>query len=245
MTDAIKTVALTKKYGEKTAVDGLDLTVRKGELFSLLGVNGAGKTTTIKMLSCLTAPTSGDAFLLGDSIVSAPAKIKAKTNVSPQETAVARNLSVYENLIFAAGIYGFEKKESADMAEKMIEDFALADVRNSKAKNLSGGYARRLSIAMALISSPEILFLDEPTLGLDVIARRALWDVISALKGKMTVILTTHYMEEAEALSDRIGIMASGKLRAVGTAEELIARSGAKNFEEAFIAVATGKEASV
>lgn len=243
MTEAIKTVALTKKYGEKTVVNSLDLTVHKGELFSLLGVNGAGKTTTIKMLSCLTAPTSGDAFLLGDSIVSSSAKVKAKTNVSPQETAVARNLSVYENLIFAAGIYGFDKAKSIASADKMMKDFALSDVAKSKAKTLSGGYARRLSIAMALISSPEILFLDEPTLGLDVIARRALWDVITSLKGKTTIILTTHYMEEAEALSDRIGIMAGGHLCAVGTAEELIAKSGAKNFEEAFISIV--KEASV
>lgn len=245
MTEAIKTLSLTKKYGDKTAVNSLDLTLHKGELFSLLGVNGAGKTTTIKMLSCLTMPTSGDALLLGDSIISDAAKVKAKTNVSPQETAVARNLSVYENLVFAAGIYGFGAEESKLRAEKMITDFALEDVRKAKAKTLSGGYARKLSIAMALISDPEILFLDEPTLGLDVIARRKLWDIITALKGKVTVILTTHYMEEAEALSDRIGIMAGGRLCAVGTAEELISLSGAKNFEEAFITIATGKEASV
>lgn len=245
MTEAIKTLSLTKKYGDKTVVNSLDLTVRKGELFSLLGVNGAGKTTTIKMLSCLTMPTLGDALLLGDSIISDAAKVKAKTNVSPQETAVACNLSVYENLVFAAGIYGFGVEESKLRAEKMITDFALEDVRKSKAKTLSGGYARKLSIAMALISDPEILFLDEPTLGLDVIARRKLWDIITALKGKVTVILTTHYMEEAEALSDRIGIMAGGRLCAVGTADELISLSGAKNFEEAFIAIATEKEASV
>ena len=234
MTEAIKTLSLTKKYGDKTVVNSLDLTVRKGELFSLLGVNGAGKTTTIKMLSCLTMPTSGDALLLGDSIISDAAKVKAKTNISPQETAVARNLSVYENLVFAAGIYGFGVEESKLRAEKMITDFALEGVRKSKAKTLSGGYARKLSIAMALISDPEILFLDEPTLGLDVIARRKLWDIITAL-----------YMEEAEALSDRIGIMAGGRLCAVGTADELISLSGAKNFEEAFIAIATEKEASV
>lgn len=245
MTEAIKTLSLTKKYGDKAAVSSLDLTVYKGELFSLLGVNGAGKTTTIKMLSCLTIPSSGDAFLLGDSIVSDAARVKAKTNVSPQETAVARNLSVYENLVFAAGIYGFDGKESKRRAEKMITDFALEDVRKSKAKTLSGGYARKLSIAMALISDPEILFLDEPTLGLDVIARRKLWDIITALKGRVTVILTTHYMEEAEALSDRIGIMSAGRLCAVGTAKELISLGGAKNFEEAFIAIATGKEPPV
>ena len=235
MTEAIKTLSLTKKYGDKTVVNSLDLTVRKGELFSLLGVNGARKTTTIKMLSCLTMPTSGDALLLGDSIISDAAKVKAKTNISPQETAVARNLSVYENLVFAAGIYGFGVEESKLRAEKMITDFALEGVRKSKAKTLSGGYARKLSIAMALISDPEILFLDEPTLGLDVIARRKLWDIITALKGKVTVILTTHYMEEAEALCDRVFIIRSGKKVAEGTIDEVIAVSGQNDLEDAYL----------
>lgn len=243
MNDAIIIQNLTKKYGDKTVVDGLTLNVREGELFSLLGVNGAGKTTTIKMLSCLSVPTGGDALMLGDSIIGEPQKVKAKTNVSPQETAVARNLTVLENLEFAAGIYGATSEEAKAAARKQIKDFSLEDVEKKRAKTLSGGYARRLSIAMALISDPQILFLDEPTLGLDVLARRELWKVIEGLKGKVTVILTTHYMEEAEALSDRIGIMENGKLRAVGTAQELIERTGAKNFEEAFVALATESEA--
>ena len=239
MTEAIKTLSLTKKYGDKTVVNSLDLTVRKGELFSLLGVNGAGKTTTIKMLSCLTMPTSGDALLLGDSIISDAAKVKAKTNVSPQETAVARNLSVYENLVFAAGIYGFGVEESKLRAEKMITDFALEGVRKSKAKTLSGGYARKLSIAMALISDPEILFLDEPTLGLDVIARRELWNFINSLKGKMTIILTTHYLEEAENLSDKVAVMSGGKIVASGTPDEIKNFAGTDSFEDAFIKLST------
>ena len=236
---AIKTENLTKRYKNKTAVDGLNLEVNKGELFSLLGVNGAGKTTTIKMLSCLSRPTDGDAFLLGDSSVSAPEKVKAKTNVSPQETAVARNLSVFDNLVFMAQIYGIGKKEAEKKADALISRFKLEDVRRNKAKTLSGGMQRRLSIAMALISDPEILFLDEPTLGLDVLARRELWGIIRSLHGEVTVILTTHYMEEAEELSDRIAVMQDGKLKAVGTAAELIEKTGAKNFEDAFVALAS------
>lgn len=240
--NGIETKDLTKKYGDFTAVNDLNLSIKKGELFALLGVNGAGKTTTIKMLSCLTKPTSGDAALLGDSIVSDPDKVKEKINVSPQETAVAPNLSVKENLELIAGIYGSGKKDSQMKAKNMITAFSLEEVAGKKAKTLSGGTQRRLSIAMALITDPEILFLDEPTLGLDVLVRRELWHSIEKLKGKITIILTTHYMEEAEALSDRIGIMEKGKLRAIGTAPELIAKTGAKNFEDAFIALATESE---
>lgn len=240
--NGIETKDLTKKYGDFTAVNDLNLSIKKGELFALLGVNGAGKTTTIKMLSCLTKPTSGDAALLGDSIVSDPDKVKEKINVSPQETAVAPNLSVKENLELIAGIYGNGKKDSQMKAKNMITAFSLEEVAGKKAKTLSGGTQRRLSIAMALITDPEILFLDEPTLGLDVLVRRELWHSIEKLKGKITIILTTHYMEEAEALSDRIGIMEKGKLRAIGTAPELIAKTGAKNFEDAFIALATESE---
>lgn len=240
--NGIETKNLTKKYGDFTAVNDLNLSIKKGELFALLGVNGAGKTTTIKMLSCLTKPTSGDAALLGDSIVSSPDKVKEKINVSPQETAVAPNLSVKENLELIAGIYGSSKKDSEMKAKNMIAAFSLEEVAGKKAKTLSGGTQRRLSIAMALITDPEILFLDEPTLGLDVLARRELWSAIEKLKGKITIILTTHYMEEAEVLSDRIGIMEKGKLRAIGTAPELIEKTGAKNFEDAFITLATESE---
>ena len=236
---AIQTNDLTKCFKEKKAVNSLNLQIEQGELFALLGVNGAGKTTTIKMLSCLLSPTSGDAHLLGDSIVSNALAVKSKINVSPQETAVAANLTVRENLILIAEIYGSEKKTAELKAEEMLSAFDLEEVSKSKAKTLSGGMQRRLSIAMALISNPQILFLDEPTLGLDVIARRELWAGIQKLKGKITIILTTHYMEEAEALSDRIGIMAKGRLKAVGTAAELIAKTNAKSFEDAFIVLAT------
>ena len=242
---AIKTINLTKRFKDKTAVDSLNLSIEQGELFALLGVNGAGKTTTIKMLSCLTAPTSGDALLLGDSILSRPYAVKQKTNVSPQENAVAPNLSVQENLELIAQIYGTNGKTAQTKANEMMSLFGLSEAARDKAKTLSGGMQRRLSIAMALISNPEILFLDEPTLGLDVLARRELWSTIKQLKGKVTIILTTHYMEEAEALSDRIGIMSRGQLTAVGTAEELISQTGASTFEDAFVTLATGMEVNV
>lgn len=235
---AIKTTNLTKKFNDKTAVKALDLTVEKGELYALLGVNGAGKSTTIKMLSCLLPPTNGDAFLNGNSIIKDTQKVKQIINVSPQETAVAEKLSVRENLELIARIYGFKKSEAKEKAQAMIEKFDMQDIAKSRAKTLSGGWQRRLSIAMALITEPEILFLDEPTLGLDVLARRELWKMIEKLKGKITIILTTHYLEEAEALSDRIGIMAKSELKAVGTADELKELAKTDNFEEAFIRIA-------
>lgn len=239
---AIKAVNLTKVYKDKTVVDKLNLEIEEGELFSLLGVNGAGKTTTIKMLSCLIRPTSGDALLLGDSIVENPMAVKENINVSPQETAVAPNLTVKENLETMARLYGISKKEAVKKADEIIDKFELTEIKKSKAKTLSGGWQRRLSIAMALISEPKILFLDEPTLGLDVLARRELWRIIENLKGKVTIILTTHYLEEAEALSDRIGVMSKGKLRAVGTAKELMEKTNSKNFEDAFIKIASEGE---
>lgn len=236
---AIQTNNLVKKYGKKTAVNNLNFSVGKGELFALLGVNGAGKTTTIKMLSCLARPTSGEAWILGESILTSPYSVKSMINVSPQETAIAPYLTVKENLEMIAGIYGFDKKTSKMKTVEMLGAFELADVSNHKSKTLSGGNQRRLSIAMALISDPQVLFLDEPTLGLDVLARRKLWSRIESLKGKITIIMTTHYMEEADALSDRIGIMSQGNLKAVGTAIQLTAQTGAANFENAFIALAT------
>lgn len=232
---AIKTESLTKRYKDLTAVDNLDLTVEHGELLSLLGVNGAGKTTTIKMLSCILAPTSGDAFLGGHSIVSSTVEVKRLIGVSPQETAVAPNLTVEENLQLMCGVHGFSKEKQKWKIVELAQRFQLNDILKKKAGKLSGGWQRRLSIAMALISEPEILFLDEPTLGLDVLARSELWDIIRSLKGKITMILTTHYMEEAEALSDRIGIMKNGKLLIVGTAEELKSQAGTDKFEDAFI----------
>lgn len=240
--NAIEIDNLTKEFKGRTAVDGLCLSIKKGELFALLGVNGAGKTTTIRMLSCISKPTSGDAILLGESILSNPQGVKEKINVSPQESAVAPNLTVKENLELIARIYGKDKKSAGIKAEEIISTFGLTEVARDKAKTLSGGWQRRLSIAMALISQPQILFLDEPTLGLDVIARRELWSAIEKLKGKITIILTTHYMEEAEALSDRIGIMAKGELKAVGTAAELISKTKTEKFEDAFIAIASELE---
>lgn len=233
----INTIDLVKRYKNLTAVDKLNLEIYQGELFSLLGVNGAGKTTTIKMLTCITKPSDGDAFVGGHSVVNEPERVKQLIGVSPQETAVAPNLSVRENLELICGIYSFSKEKTKAKIKELSKQFALESVLNRKVGKLSGGYRRRVSIAMALISEPEILFLDEPTLGLDVIARHELWDEIRSLKGKTTIILTTHYMEEAEALSDRIGIMKDGKLLAVGTVEELKENTGMTDFEAAFLSV--------
>ena len=234
---AIKATGLTKRYKQITAVDHLDLEIRQGELFSLLGINGAGKTTTIKMLSCLTKPTAGDALVGGYSITKEPIQVKQCIGVSPQETAVAPNLSVRENLELICGIHDFSKEKTRDKIAELVRQFSLDPVLQRKAGKLSGGWQRRVSIAMALISEPRILFLDEPTLGLDVIAKHELWDVIHALKGRITIILTTHYMEEAEALSDRIGIMKDGTLLAVGTPEELKRQTGTTDFEAAFVSI--------
>ncbi len=233
----IKTTRLVKQYKNLTAVDKLDLEIRQGELFSLLGVNGAGKTTAIKMLSCLTKPTSGDAIVGGYSITKEPEQVKRLIGVSPQETAVAPNLSVKENLELICGIHGFSKEKTEAKIQELSDQFSLDSVLLRKAGKLSGGWQRRVSIAMALISEPRILFLDEPTLGLDVLARHDLWEVIRSLKGRITIILTTHYMEEAEALSDRIGVMKNGRLLAVGTAEELKAKANANDFEAAFVSI--------
>lgn len=240
MKNAIEIRKLTKDYKDVRAVDGLDLEIREGELFALLGVNGAGKTTTIKMLCCITQPTSGDALLNGKSIASQADEVKKIIAVSPQETAVAPNLSVEENLMLMCGVHGLDKQKSIQKTKEMVEEFKLDRIRSKKASKLSGGWQRRLSIAMALISEPQILFLDEPTLGLDVIARSELWDTIRELKSKMTVILTTHYMEEAEELSDRIGVMRDGHLLAVGTAAELKEKTGEDKFENAFIKLVKG-----
>lgn len=240
--NAIEIKGLSKQYGGLTAVKDLDLAIREGELFALLGVNGAGKSTTIKMLSCLVRPTGGDALLLGHSILTDSAAVKRLISVSPQETAVAPNLSVAENLELMAGVYG--DRDRSGRAGAVMDALGLREVSRRRAKVLSGGWQRRLSIAMALVSQPKILFLDEPTLGLDVLARRELWQVIEGLKGSVTTILTTHYLEEAEALADRVGIMAAGELRAAGAPEELKALAGTASFEDAFVALAAGKGAA-
>ena len=238
--NAIETKGLTKRYKDTLAVDALELSIPQGELFSLLGINGAGKTTTIKMLSCLIRPNGGEARLLGHSICTDPQNVKAVIGISPQETAVAPNLTVKENLELMCGVQDFSREKTKDKVAALIKEFSLEGIQNKRAGKLSGGWQRRLSIAMALIGEPKILFLDEPTLGLDVIARSELWDTIRSLKGKITIVLTTHYMEEAEALSDRIGIMKSGRLIALGTAEELKQQVGKERFEEAFVAIVKG-----
>ena len=234
---AIQATGLVKRYRNITAVDRLNLQIEQGELFSLLGVNGAGKTTAIKMLSCLTVPTEGDALVGGCSITKRPDQVKRVIGVSPQETAIAPNLSVKENLELICGIHGFSKEKERTKIAELSALFDLETVLQRKAGKLSGGWQRRVSIAMALISEPQILFLDEPTLGLDVIARHDLWDTIRALKGRITIVLTTHYMEEAEALSDRIGIMKDGRLLACGTAESLKEQAGVTDFETAFVTI--------
>ena len=235
--EIIKTKGLVKRYGKLTAVDHLDLEIRDGELFSLLGVNGAGKTTTVKMLTCLTKPSEGEAFVGGRSVMTQPQQIKSMIGVSPQETAIAPNLTVKENLELICGIHGFSQEKTKGKVAELTAQFSLDAILRRRAGRLSGGWQRRVSIAMALIAEPRILFLDEPTLGLDVIARHELWDQIRSLKGRVTVILTTHYMEEAEALSDRVGIMKDGRLLAVGTVEELNAKAGTEHFETAFVSI--------
>lgn len=235
--EAIKTIHLTKRYHDIVAVDDLQLQIGQGELFSLLGVNGAGKSTAIKMLSGLTKPTQGDALIGGHSVTRDAWQVKGIIGVSPQETAVAPNLTVKENLELMCGIHGYSAGQTKAKIKALSAEFNLEEILGKRAGKLSGGWQRRLSIAMALVNDPKILFLDEPTLGLDVIARSQLWDTIRALKGKITIILTTHYMEEAEALSDRIGIMAKGKLLVTGTAVELMAQTGEDRFENAFISI--------
>lgn len=237
---AIETRKLTKKYKEKTAVNAIDLAVNEGEFFALLGVNGAGKTTTARMLTCLSKPTSGEAFINGHNVVTGRDAVKAVTGISPQDTAVAAKLTVRENLNLMAKVYGLDKEKAKRRTEEMLDELGLREYENALAKTLSGGWMRRLSIAMSLLSEPKVLFLDEPTLGLDVLARRELWRVIRRLKGTMTVVLTTHYMEEAEELADRIAIMIGGKIAACGTLAEIEETAGVKGLENAFVAIAEG-----
>ena len=235
--NAIELRGLCKSFGKKVAVDNIDLDVREGELFGLLGVNGAGKTTTIRMLCCLSRPDGGDATVCGHSIVSDSSAVKSIIGISPQETSVAPNLTVRENFEFMAGVWGADRAAARARADEMIARFAMQSVENSRAKTLSGGWQRRLSIAMALIGQPSVLFLDEPTLGLDVLARRELWKHIKSMKGNITMVLTTHYLEEIEALCDRVAIMVSGKVYAVGTVDELKKITNTDSLEDAFVKI--------
>lgn len=234
----IETKQLNKFYKNLHALKDINLGINENELFGLLGVNGAGKTTLIKILTCLSKQTSGEAYVHGFSVKDDPEKVKEIVDVSPQETAVAHNLTVRENLDFFASLYN--TRDEAYISS-VVNAFSLEEVENQRAKTLSGGWKRRLSIAIGLISKPKILFLDEPTLGLDVIARRELWKIINNMKGKITIILTTHYLEEAEALCDRVAVMAKGKVKAIGTPAELKAIAKTDNFEDAFIKIAEGE----
>lgn len=240
--NAIKIVNLRKEYKDVVAVDNLNLEIKEGELFSLLGVNGAGKTTTIKMLATLIEPTSGDAFIYDNSILSNRENVKEIIDVSFQETTIARKLTVKENIEFYSKLNGLNKTEIENIEKELFKTFELDKIKNKRSSKLSGGWQRKLSIALSLISNPKVLFLDEPTLGLDVISRRELWKTIRQLKTKMTIILTTHYMEEAEALSDRIGVMKDGKLLFVGTKEELFELTKKSNVEDSFIFLVSGGE---
>ena len=234
---AIETIDLTKKYKDVVAVSGLNLQIKRGELYSLLGVNGAGKTTAIRMLSCIVKPTSGDALLNGRSVIRESSEVKKIIAVSPQETAIAPGLSVRENLELICGVHGYSEEKTRQKIVELSDAMGLSEISGKRAGKLSGGLKRRLSIAMALISEPKILFLDEPTLGLDVLARAELWDIIRSLRGKVTIILTTHYMEEAEALSDRVGIMKDGVLLLSATVEEIKQKAECESFEQAFIKI--------
>ena len=236
----IKIINLTKKYKDITALNNISLEIKSGELFALLGVNGAGKTTLIKILSCLTEPTSGDAFLGGFSVVSNSIDVKHIISISPQETAIAPNLTIKENMEFICEIYNFSKQETEEKISYLSNKLSLTSVLNKKVNKLSGGYQRRVSIALGLISNPRILFLDEPTLGLDIISRQELWNIINELKGTITIILTTHYMEEAENLADRIGIISNGNLLFTGTKEEMMTLTEVDKFENAFIKIVKG-----
>ncbi len=238
--EVIKINNLSKKYKDVVAVDKLNLSINEGEIFALLGINGAGKTTTIKMLSGLTKATSGKAYIYDYSINKDIDKIKELIDISMQETAIARKLTVEENIEFYAKLSEQTKEEIKETKEYIFDSFKLDKVKDKKASKLSGGWQRKLSIALALVTKPKILFLDEPTLGLDVIARRELWNTISKLKQKMTIILTTHYMEEAEVLSDRIGIMKDGKLLFVGTKDELFLKTNKSNVEDSFVKIVSG-----
>jgi ABC-2 type transport system ATP-binding protein len=238
---AISIKELTKKYKERFAVKQLTFDVFEGEFFALLGFNGAGKTTTINMLTGISQPTSGDAFIFSRSIVEQMSEIKRDLNVSPQETAIAPNLSVFENLVFIAEIYGFDKKSAQEKANEMLSRFQLEDRKHEKSRKLSGGLKRRLSVAMALITNPKIVFLDEPTLGLDIKSRRELWQILRELKGKVTIVLTTHYLDEVEALADRIAIINRGELKIVGDLDSLREKSKLYKLEDIFISFTEGE----
>ncbi|MFC1946811.1 ABC transporter ATP-binding protein [Chloroflexota bacterium] len=218
---AIQVQGLTRVFGSLIAVDGIDLNIKKGELFAMLGPNGAGKTTTIKMLCCLLKPTAGSATVMGYDINREQYEIKKIIGVSPQETTISEHLNAREHLQLIGQVHGVESSELKTRSDLLLETMGLTERAKDQVRKYSGGMMRRLSIIMALVHDPDIVFLDEPTLGLDPQARRAIWEYIAEFKGEKTILLTTHYLEEADYLSDRIGIMDEGKIVALGSSTEL------------------------
>lgn len=231
---------LTKMFSKLVAVNDVCLTIGDNDCFALLGLNGAGKSTLINLLSTQIYPTSGTAILNGFDLQTQREQIRKIVNISPQESAVAKNLTVKENLDLIATLYDIENKD--EKIEKIIEEFGLVEKKNVLCKKLSGGQMRRLSIALAIISDPKILFLDEPTLGLDVKARKILWEIIEKLKSKMTIVLTTHYLEEVEHLADKIGVISRGKIKVVGTLDQILSQTGKSSLEEAFVSLTEEEE---
>ena len=231
---------VTKKFGKFTALDGVTLTINDNECFTILGFNGAGKTTLINILTTVLPKTSGDVIINGFVLGKDNYEIKKIVNVSPQEIAVCKNLTVKENFELIANLYQIEDKESS--INNAINNFGLSEKKDVLAKKLSGGQLKRLSIALAVITNPKILFLDEPTLGLDIKARQKLWDTITALKSKMTIFLTTHYLEEVEKLTDKIAVISKGQIKATGTLSELLEKTQTSTLQDAFLKLTEGEE---
>ena len=239
--NAIIIKGLVKKFDDIIAVDNLNLEIKKGELFGLLGPNGAGKSTTINILSGLIKPTEGTAYIGGYDVRKDLKKIKELIGVCPQEASVFKFLSGRENLELFGILHGMSKKELKKRIENLLKQASFLETSKRKAKGYSGGMARQLNLLMALVNNPQIAYLDEPTVGMDARARRKTWEFIGSLKEQnKTVILTTHYIEEAEALSDRVGIIDYGKLVALGTPKELMEKHDSKNLEEVFLKI-TGR----
>ncbi|KKN48001.1 hypothetical protein LCGC14_0657210 [marine sediment metagenome] len=239
--NAIVIEGLVKRFGDVLAVDDLNLEIKRGELFGLLGPNGAGKTTTINILSGLLQPTSGTAYVGGYDVKKDLKKIKELIGVCPQEAAVFKFLTGRENIELFGSLHGMSKKEAKERTEDLLKQANFTETSKRKAKGYSGGMARQLNLLIALVNNPQIAYLDEPTVGMDARARRKTWEFIGSLKEQnKTVILTTHYIEEAEALSDRVGIIDYGELIALGTPKELMKKHDSKNLEEVFLKI-TGR----
>ena len=230
MTVILKVKELVKKYGDFTAVNGISFEIQAGEIFSLLGPNGAGKTTTISMLSTLYTPTSGEATIGGHSVTKEPMAVRNLIGVVPQELALYDDLSARENLVFWGQMYGLSGKTLKVRVDEVLEQIGLSDKAKNRVKTYSGGMKRRVNIGVGLLHKPSLLFMDEPTVGIDPQSRRAILDSVKSLNQQgMTVLYTTHYMEEAEELSDRVGIIDHGEMIAMGTQAELNRQVGEKD----------------